>query len=174
MNEQQILAQASNFFTNTWEKIITFFTSYQWQEIVFIIRIIFIMISFILLLLIVVLLIKIIVISPLERSLFKSKSDKPVFSKRKIEKRMDKINKKLKSGPEANYKLAVLEAEKLFDRVLKEIGYGAEKKLANITEIKEANKIKNNIIEDKKSELSKEKAEETVDVYKRGLEELLR
>jgi len=43
--------------------------------------------------------------------------------------------------------LALIEAEKLFDRVIKEIGYGAEKELVNIDEIKKANKLKDNIIE---------------------------
>lgn len=171
--ELDLLAQAKNFFTDTWDKITNFFTSYHWQEILFNIKTIFIIISFLLLLAIVFLLIKIIIFSPLERSLFKSSKTHPVFSKKKIKKRLSKINKRLKSNLEPNYKLAVLEVDKLFDEILKEIGYGKEKKLSNLDEIREANKVKNNIVENKRFKLSKEEAEKTVKVYEKGINGLL-
>jgi hypothetical protein len=169
----QMVAQAKNFFVDLWQEVNDFFISYQWQEILFGLKVASAIISLFLLLLIIFLLVKIIILSPLERSLFKSsKSETPVFSKKKILKRWEKINSKLNSGIEANYKLALIEAEKLFDRVIKEIGYGAEKKLANIITIKQANKFKDNIIEDKKFKLSKEDAERAVGAYKEGLKEL--
>lgn len=171
--EQQILAQASNFFTDTWQKIVDFFTSYQWQEIVFTIKVIFIIISFLLLLAIIFLLFRMIIGSILTKPLAK-KSHKtgPVFNKKKIKKRWQKVDKKIKSGLEANYKLALLEADKIFDRVVKEIGYGREKQLSNIDEIKQANKLKDSIVEDKKLKISKEEAEKSIAAYKKGLEEL--
>lgn len=172
MNEQQILAQVSNFFTDTWQKTNAFFTSYQWQEIVFTIKVIFIIISFLLLMAIIFLLARIIVGSMIRRPLIKSRKPEPVFNKKKIKKRWEKVNKKIKSGLEANYKLAIIEADRIFDRVLKEIGYGKEKKLSNIDEIKQANKIKNNVVEDKKLKISKEQTEKAIEAYRKGLEEL--
>jgi len=173
MNEYELLAQAKNFFVDTWEKIVIFFTSYQWQEIVFTIKVILIIISFLLLLTIIFLLFKIIIDSMLKRPLVK-KTHKlgPVFNKGKIKKRWEKIDRRVKSGLEANYKLAILEADKIFDRVIKELGYEVEKKLSNIDEIKEAGKIKNKIVEDKKFKLSREEAKRVLDAYKKGLEEL--
>lgn len=182
MNEKELLAQAKNFFVDLRSTMVGFFDSYQWQEIVFTIKIVFVIISILLLLLIILLIIKINIISPLQKSLFRSVQKKIfyptkprplVFNKKRIKKKLEKIDKRLKSGLEANYKLAVLEAEKLFDRVVKNIGYGAKKKLSNITEIKAAGKIKKQIIEDKKIKISKDEAESAVEAYKKGLEELL-
>ncbi len=173
-NEQVALAQIGKFFTDSWDKIATFFTSYHWQEILFTAKVIFIIISFLLSLAIIALLIRIIVISPLERSLFKrSKSERgPIFSSKKIKKRWTKIERRFNSGIEANYKLALIEADKLFDRVVKEMGYGKEKKLGNIDEIKSAGKLKDKVIEEKKYKLSKEETKNAIEAYKKGLEEL--
>lgn len=179
--EKELLAQTKNFFVDSGGSVVNFFSSYQFKEIIFTIKTVLIIISFIFLLLIIALLVKIIIISPIQKALFEFfygvskpfKSRPMVFNKKKIEKKLKSIDNRLKSGLEANYKSAVLEAEKLFDRVLKEIGYGAEKKLENIAEIKEAGKIKKQIIEDKKFKLSKEQAESAVEEYKRGLGGLL-
>jgi Na+-transporting methylmalonyl-CoA/oxaloacetate decarboxylase gamma subunit len=169
--EEVLLAQTKNFLTDMWEKINTFFNSYTWQEILFNIKVVFVVITFILFLFLVILIIRIKIISPLKRYFLKAKKEEK-FNKKKLEKKIKKIDNRIKSGIEANYKLAVLEIEKLFDRVLKEIGYGAEKKLDSIDEIKQAGKIKKNIIEDKKTTLSKESAEKAVSAYKKGLKEL--
>jgi len=169
--EKVLLAQTKNFFTNMWEKLNEFFNSYTWQEILFNIKVIFTVITFILFLLLFLLIIRIKIISPLKRYFLKTKKEEK-FNKKKIEKKIKKIDNRIKSGIETNYKLAVLEIEKLFDRILKEVGYGAEKKLDSINEIKEAGKIKKNIVEDKKTALSKESAEKAISAYKKGLKEL--
>lgn len=181
--EKELLAQAKNFFVDFGGNTVNFFTSYQFKEIIFTIKTVLIIISSIFLLLIIALLVNIAIVSPIKRTLirffsdffrpFKQKPPPLVFNKKKIEKKIKSIDKKLKSGVEANYKLAILEAEKLFDRTLKEIGYGAEKKLENIAEIKEAGKIKKQIIEDKELKLSREEAQSAVEAYKKGLEGLL-
>ena len=174
MFEEEIaLAQVKDFFVNTWNTIYTFFASYQWEEFLFNVRLAFILLSVILLFLIIFLLIKISVVSPLYKSLKGTthKAPDPVLSKKKIQKRWTKIEARAKSGLEANYKLAILEADKLFDRVLKNVGYEMGKKLKSMEEIKLAGKIKDKIIEDKYKP-SREEAEKSVDAYKRGLEEL--
>ena len=45
MNEYELLAQAKNFFVDLWDTIVTFFNSYQWQEIVFVLKIVLIILS---------------------------------------------------------------------------------------------------------------------------------
>jgi len=172
-NEQAALAQVKDFFVNTWEKFSGFFNSYSWEEILFNVKIGFILISFLLLLLIIFLLLKISLIIPLNRALTEySKPRDPTISKKKVAKKWNKIEIKLRSGVQGNYKMALIEASKLFNTVLKNVGYGIGKKLESIDEIKESEKVKDKIVEDKKFKLSKEEAESSVDAYKKGLEEL--
>jgi hypothetical protein len=151
-----------------------FFVSYQWQELLFDIKIVFIIISFILVALIILLLLKISLISPLCKALRGTTHKQPdsVFSKKKILKLWARIDSKLKSGIEGNHKVALIEADKLFDMVLKNIGYGQKKKLVSLEEIKAAGKIKDKIIEEKRFKPSKEETEKSIQAYKRGLEEL--
>lgn len=173
-NAFEMLAQVKNFFVDAWENIAEFFTSYQFKEIVFTIKIILILISIFLVAIIFGLLCKIIITSMLSKPLYKSRKPKPapIFNKKKIRKRWEKVEKRLKTDLEANCKLALIEADKIFDRVIKELGYGVEKKLPNADGIKAANKLKNKIIDDKKLKLSKSEAETAVGEYKKGLEEL--
>ncbi len=97
---------------------------------------------------------------------------KTVKKIKKVTKRWLKIEKRLKSGQEANCKLAILEADALYDENLKILGYEKEKGLSNIDEIKLAKSIKRKIIDDNQYILSREEAEKSISAYKKGLEEL--
>jgi hypothetical protein len=68
--------------------------------------------------------------------------------------------------------LAILEADALFDYVLKIIGYAAEIKISSIGEIKELKNITKNIIDDSSIKMTREEAEKITATYKRGLKEL--
>lgn len=166
-----VLAQAKNSTINLTEKIVALFNSYQWEEIVFGLKTALIIISLILGFLIFVLLIKINIVSRIKGAFSPSKPV-VVFNKKKIYKKWAKIEKRLKTGTEANYKLAVLEADKIFDDILKNIGYEAEIKISNMVEIKQAGKVKNKIIEDNSFILSETEAGNIVTAYKKGLEDL--
>lgn len=83
-----------------------------------------------------------------------------------------KIIRRLNSGIEANHKLAILEADRLYDESLKILGYDKEKTLNNLDEIKKAKKIKNHIIDDSNFKLTAENAVYGLIAYKKGLEEL--
>ena len=169
--ESIALAQIGNFISDSWEKINVFFTSYRLKEIIFTLKTISIIISLILALLIVILLIRINIKTRMRHSLNRVKKTIS-FSKRRIEKKWVKIDKKLGSGVEANYKLAILEADKIFNDVLKIIGYEAQIKINNMDEIKKAEKTKNNIVEDSQFSIGENDARETVAIYRRGLEDL--
>lgn len=58
MNRKVLLAQAKNFFADIWQDIIVFFSSYQWQEIVFCLKIALFIISVLMILAIIVILIR--------------------------------------------------------------------------------------------------------------------
>lgn len=44
-NTAKFLAQSKNFLVDVWQDIIAFFDSYQWQEIVFVLKIVLIILS---------------------------------------------------------------------------------------------------------------------------------
>lgn len=175
-----VMAQAKESGVGFFKGIIDFFKSYQFKEIVFIIKFIFIIISILLALLLFLLILKIIFSSFTKKTfgfatgkvIYPSKLNPLVFNKNKIMKKISKIDKRIESGVKENYKMALLEMNVLFDSIIKDLGYGIEKKLSNIADIKTAGKISKKIIEEKEYKLSYEDAKKAVDAYKDGLKEL--
>ena len=164
------LAEAKNAWIGLWNTIMEFFKSYQWKEILFGIKVGLFIFSLLLLLAIILVLLKIITLNSLAKPASNLKSI--VFDKKKMARKWAKIEKKLNTGAEANYKLAILEADNFFDEIIKSVGYEKEKSLSNIIEIKMARKIKNNIIEDSGFLLTYEDTKNFLAAYKVGLEEL--
>ncbi len=90
---------------------------------------------------------------------------------------------KLEIGDEANYKLAIIEADKIFDNLLKNIGYQGEDmgerlkqitttQLANIDEIWQAHKIRNRLVHEENFQLKEHEARRVIEIYKKALNEL--
>jgi len=96
--------------------------------------------------------------------------------------RWKKIIKRLKTDSEAEYKLAVIEAEVMLNQVLERMGYPGslgEKldkltadALPNIIQLREAHQIHNNIVHDPDYKLTLEQAEKVVAVYEQALRDL--
>lgn len=96
--------------------------------------------------------------------------------KAKLKARWDKIRKRLESGNEADYKVAIIEADSVIDDLIRRIGYKGENmierikdipggQLDRIEEIKEAHEIRNRIIHEEKFEVSRKTAEEALAKY---------
>ncbi len=107
----------------------------------------------------------------------------PSHISKKITKRWVKIEQRLESGQEAELKLAIIEADKFFDDILKRIGYLGKdmgerlkkinsSQMANIDDIWSAHKIRNNIVHDVDYKLTSIDAEKAIKAYKKALEEL--
>jgi len=105
------------------------------------------------------------------------------FPKKKLIKRWERIEKKLKLGNGTELKLAVIEADNFFDNILKRIGYSGKdmggrlkkinsSQMANINDIWSAHKIRNNIVHDIDYKLIPLDAELAVGAYRKALEEL--
>ncbi len=103
-------------------------------------------------------------------------SDKYVKEWRKIAKRID-------SGIEAEYKLAIIEVDTMLGEILKQMGHNegsVEKSLNkvtpieinNIKELKEARRVRNDVVHDPDYQLSKEKAKEVMGVYEEAFRNL--
>ncbi len=103
---------------------------------------------------------------------------------KRLTKEWAKIKKRLETGLESEYKLAILEADFLLNRALRNLRIGLEtleeslKKrvgqntFSNIEQIKEAHRVRNNIVYDPAYKLDLERAKEILKIYEQALKEL--
>ncbi len=105
------------------------------------------------------------------------------FGVRKIEKNWRKVAARLDTGSEPEYKLAVIESDNIMNETLKRMGYSGESLgerlekltaaiLPNIEEIKEAHRVRNNIIHDPNYRLSLDEARKLLNVFEKAFEDL--
>lgn len=105
------------------------------------------------------------------------------FGAKKREKDWQKIMARLNSGLESEHKLAVIEADNMFDEVLKEMRYEGETfgerlekvkipTLFNVEEVKEAHQIRNNIVHDPNYSLSLNEARRALENFERAFKSL--
>jgi len=105
------------------------------------------------------------------------------FGARKIVKQWQKIKSKLDTGLESEYKLAVLKADAMLDNILNRMGFGGKTlgekligltaaSLPNIEEVKQAHKVRNNVIHDPAYRLSLDEAKKAIEVYEKALIDL--
>jgi hypothetical protein len=166
-NGNNFLAQAKFAWIDLGASVINYFKSYQFKELVFTLKTISFIVSLILLLIIIYVFAK---STTLGKAVSQAKKNKA--PKKKMFKRWIKIERRFNSGVEANYRLAILEADNIYDESLKILGYGAERDLSNIDEIKKARRVKNQIIDNSSFKLTREDTAYSLIAYKKGLEEL--
>lgn len=105
------------------------------------------------------------------------------YGLKKVEKQWKKIIKRLESGKEAEYKLAVIEADSMMDSILKKMGYSGknledrlkqltEASIHNLSELSDAHKIRDNIVHDPDYRLSLENAEKTLAIYEEAFKNI--
>jgi len=101
----------------------------------------------------------------------------------RIVKKWGKIKKRLELASESEHKLAIIEADDLLDEILQRMNYKGETlgekleqltapQLANIEEVKEAHKIRNNIVHDPDYQLSLDQARRALEIYEEALKAL--
>lgn len=105
------------------------------------------------------------------------------YWRRKITRIWRKIIKRLETGLESEYKLAVIEADSLLNDTLKRMGYGGKSlgerlekltkaSLPNIEQVWEAHKTRNNIIHDPDYKLALDQAKGALAIYEQALRNL--
>ena len=105
------------------------------------------------------------------------------FGARKIVKIWTKITKRLDTGLESEYKLAVTEADNMLDEVLKRVGYAGETLeerlnqltstiLPNLEQVREARLIRNDVVRNPDYRLSLDQTRKTLEVYEQALRDL--
>ena len=109
-------------------------------------------------------------------------SFKPYGAKR-IVNVWNKIMKRLETGIESEYKLAILEADTILDNTLKRMGFGGEtlgERLGNLTlatlhnleDVERVHKIRNDIVHDPNYKISLDEAKEILAIYEKALRDL--
>jgi hypothetical protein len=105
------------------------------------------------------------------------------FGAKRIVKNWNKILKRLDSGLESEYKLAIVEADDLMDFSLRRMGYEGktfEEKLSkltsatlpNIAKVIEVHKLRNELVHNPDYQLSLDEARNTMDVYQKAFNAL--
>ena len=104
------------------------------------------------------------------------------LDKKEIKRRWEEIEKLLEIKNEMSYKLAVLEADKLLDHVLKYMGFGGSSlgerlklacyKFNKLRQVWSAHKIRNQLVHEAAYRLGYGEARRAVSGFRKGLEEL--
>ena len=105
------------------------------------------------------------------------------FGAKKAFKQWAKISKKLETGKEADYKMALIEADSLLNDILKKMGYKGDnmretleqmdsKTLPNIEDVWKAHKVRNDIVHDPDYELSLDEAKKILQIYGQAFRDL--
>lgn len=94
-----------------------------------------------------------------------------------------KITRRLDTGLESEYKLAIIEADSVLGDILKKMGFAGETlgerlekltiaSLSNIEEVREAHRIRNNIVHDPDYRLTLDDAKKLISTYEKSLVDL--
>ena len=104
------------------------------------------------------------------------------FTKKRTVKAWLQIKKRLATGEESNMKLAVIEADKVLDEILKRSGFVGETmserlkrltpaQLSNLEQVWGAHKLRNRIVHEPNFEVSRAEIELAVSIYGRAFQE---
>ncbi len=155
--------------------------SFNWPAIITTLKLIAVVVSVFLFVGIIEMIIKLNFVSRTKRVV--GQFVKPGKSSKKIIKKWNKIEERLKLDTETELKLAIIEADKFFDGILKRFGYfgkdmGERLKRANISQISnlndiwEAHKVRNKIVHDTDYKLTNVEAKNAIESYKTALKEM--
>lgn len=105
------------------------------------------------------------------------------YGMRKVEKDWAKITARLETGLESEWKLAIIEVDSISNDILMRMGFAGETlgerldrlttvTLPNLQQIRQAHKIRNNIVHDPDYRVSLDEAKRVVAIYEQALKDL--
>lgn len=166
------------------DQILDFFYSETWEQILYFIKLISGLISF-------VLFVGIVILGVKTQKFWERFANiatavegvREIQVKGKIIKKWEEIMAKSKSHIESDWKIAVVEADKFMDDLIKQIGFKGRdmgerlkqvnpSQISNINEIWQAHKIRNNLVHDPNFKITYGDAEFVVKTYEKTLKEL--
>lgn len=106
-----------------------------------------------------------------------------VYGPQRADRRWQKINERLQKGDEANLKLAVIEADNLFDDILRRMALPGrdmgerlkqfeKHELSSIDLVWDAHRLRNLIVHNHEAKITHEQAEQAVSYIEKALKEL--
>ena len=109
--------------------------------------------------------------------------DVPALTPGKLRKKWQVIERRLNRRGESNYKMAVIEADKLLDNLLERAGYAGKSlgdrlkrltsaQFSNLDALWQAHKLRNDIVHNIETEVEFHQARQAVSAVKKALEEL--
>lgn len=107
----------------------------------------------------------------------------PNISRRKSIRAWQQILRRLSKNNEAQNKMAIIEADKIFSEILKQMGYRGETvadqlkmltstQLSNIEDVWQAHKVRNKIVHEPDFKLNNFEAQAVIDIYHQTFKEL--
>ena len=176
------LANIKTALKEIYDPLFEHFFSVDWQSYILILKIISLVISVLLFIAIIILIVRIVSNKKSFEMLAESVTA-PELPKKAIVKKWEAILSKLEKDEENSYKLAVIEADKMFDDLLKKIGYQGEDmgtrlkqittaQIANLDELWQAHKVRNQIVHEPDFALTLSQAKQVVEIYQRAMEDL--
>lgn len=166
-----------------YDDLTVYFSSADLPQVIFPLKIISSVISSLLLIAIISLIFKIReqLKKPLEM-IADSVAEKDMPEKVIVQKWQSVLDKLTKEDQDS-YKLAVIEADKIFDDLLKRIGYQGKDmgerlkqltpaQLSNLDEVWQAHKVRNQIAHQPDFKITRAQAQRAVEIYQRALEDL--
>jgi len=164
-------------------KIYNNFLAIDWQGIIVSLKIISVILSVFFIFFIIILLFKI--RKNIKKALLAiAKSvTAPDLPKKELDKKWSSVMNKLEKNNESDYKLALIEADNIFDDLLRKIGYQGEDmgerlkqiteaQLANIDELWQAHKVRNRIAHEPGFKLTYSQAKRAIEIYQQAMEDL--
>jgi len=165
------------------EKINDYFLSSDWEENLLILKVISVLISALLLFIIFFLTFR------LRKSVKKSLElvvgsvSSVGKSTKVVSKEWESVLAKMEKKDESSYKLAVIEADKILDDLLKKIGYLGDDmgerlkkitaaQLSNIDEVWQAHRVRNRVVHEPDFQLTRPQAKRAIEIYQKALEDL--
>lgn len=105
------------------------------------------------------------------------------YGLRKIVNKWKKIQQRIETANEAEYKLAVIEADGMLNDILLRMGFAGETLgdrlklltpaiISNLYDIKEAHQIRNNVVHDPHYQLTLKEAQRTLEIYRMAFSSL--
>jgi hypothetical protein len=105
------------------------------------------------------------------------------YGVKKLYKQWQKTRRRLSTGMESEYKLAVIESDSMMDDILKRMGFAgetlgerlekiSEATITNLSDTLNAHKIRNSVVHDPDYRLTLEEAKYVIDTYEKALTDL--
>ncbi|MAF20771.1 MAG: hypothetical protein CMI55_03760 [Parcubacteria group bacterium] len=178
-----LLADIKKGLIGAYDSLYSYLISIDWPQTISILRILSLIISFFFLISIILLIFKIRKNIQKSLEMIVESVAAPGLPKKVISQQWQSVVARLESEDEAGYKLAVIEADKIFDNLLKKMGYQGEDmgerlkqitpaQIANIDQVWQAHKVRNRLAHEPDFQLKRHEAKRVIEIYQRAFEDL--